>query len=55
MLVSGVKSIFKNVDVRDAWVAQSVECLTLDLVSGRDPRIMGLSPTVGSMLSVEST
>ena len=35
------------------WVAQSVEHLTLDFGSGHDPRVMGLSPTSGSMLSMK--
>ena len=33
--------------------AQSVERLTLDFSSGRDPRVVGSSPTSGSALSVE--
>ena len=36
-----------------AWVAQSVECLTLDFGSGHDPRIQGSSPKSGPALSVE--
>ena len=39
---------------RGAWVAQLVECLTLDFVSGHDPRVVGLSPAGGITLSVES-
>ena len=33
------------------WVAQSVECLTLDFSSGHghDPRVVGSSPSSGSM------
>ena len=38
---------------RGTWVAQSVECLTLDCGSGHDPRVVGSSPTLGSTLSVE--
>ena len=34
-------------------MAQLVECLTLDFGSGHDPRVMGSSPTLGSVLSVE--
>ena len=34
-------------------MAQSVKRLTLDFGSGRDPRVMGLSPTSGSALGVE--
>ena len=37
----------------DAWVAQSVDCPTLDFGSGHDPRVMGSSPTWGSVLSME--
>jgi len=38
-----------------AWVAQSIECLTLDLGSGLDITVMTSSPTVGSVLGVEPT
>lgn len=38
---------------RGAWVAQLVKCLTLDLGSSLDLKIMGSSPTLGSMM--EST
>ena len=34
-------------------VIQSVECPTLDFGSGHDPRVVGLSLELGSMLSVE--
>ena len=34
------------------WVAPSLECLTLDFGSGHHPRVMGLSPTSDSMLSL---
>ena len=36
---------------RGTWVTQSVECLTLDFSSGRDPRAVGSSPTLGSVLT----
>ena len=36
-------------------MAQSVECPTLDFGSGHDPRVVGSSPTSGSVLSVEPT
>jgi len=36
------------------WVAQSDECLTLDFRSGRDLRVVGLSPLSGSALGMES-
>jgi len=39
---------------RDAWVAQSVKHLTLDLGSGHDLRVMGSSPASGSALDGES-
>ena len=35
------------------WVAELVEHLTFDFVSGHDPRVMELSPVSGSTLSVE--
>ena len=37
-----------------AWVAQLVKHPTLNLSSGHDPRDVGLSPTSGSEMSVES-
>ena len=39
---------------RGAWVAQWVKCLTLGLGSGHDLRVVGSSPTLGSVLSGES-
>ena len=36
-----------------AWVAQSVEHLTFGFGSGHDPRVVGLSPMSGYMLSTE--
>ena len=38
-----------------AWVAQSVECPTLNFGSGHDPRVVGSSPPEGSMLTMEPT
>ena len=35
------------------WVAQSVEHPTLDFDSGHDPRVMGSSPALGPVLSME--
>ena len=43
------------VHLQGAWVAQSVECLILDFGSGHDPRIVGSSPDLGSVLSMEPT
>ena len=43
----------KNKTLRDTWVAQLVEPLTLDLGSGHGPRVTGSSPSSGSVLSVE--
>ena len=36
-----------------AWVAQSVEHLTLDFGSGHDPEVVGSSPASGPSLSME--
>ena len=44
----------QETDSWSAWVAQSVECLTLHFSSGRDPRVMRSIPVLGSILSVES-
>ena len=38
---------------RGTYVAQSVDCPTLDFGSGHDPRVVGSSPKLGSGLSVE--
>ena len=38
-----------------AWVAQLVEHPILDLSSGLDLRVVGSSPTLDSMLGIEST
>ena len=35
-------------------MAQSVKCLSPDFSSGRDLRVMGSSPKLGSMLSMDS-
>ena len=37
------------------WVAHSVECPTLGLSSDLDLRVVGSSPTSGSMLGVQPT
>lgn len=37
------------------WVAQLAECLTLDLGSLFDLRIVGLSPALGTMLGMETS
>ena len=34
-------------------MAQSVECPTLDFGSGHDPRVVELSPVLGSVLNME--
>ena len=39
--------------LRGTWVTQSVEFLTLDFGSGRDPGMVELSPASGSILSIE--
>ena len=38
---------------RFAWVAHSVECLTLDFSSGHDPMVVRLIPMSGSMFNME--
>ena len=59
--VSNVNRIYLNLclfkisklQLGAAWVAQSVECPTLDFGSGHDLKVMGLSFTSGSELSEE--
>ena len=41
--------------VGGAWVARSVKHPTLDFGSGHDLRIMGLNPTFGSALGMETS
>ena len=36
-------------------MAQSAELLTIDFSSAHDPRVVGLSPTSGAVLSVEAS
>ena len=50
----GYKASF-NVSLRDAWVAQSVKRLMLDLRSDLDLRVKSSSPELGSALGVRST
>jgi len=45
---------YKNPGERGAWLAQSVKRLTLGFGSGHDLRVVGLSLTMGSVLSGES-
>ena len=35
------------------WVAQSIEHPALDFSSGHDPRVVGSSPTLGSVVGME--
>ena len=44
----------KNLEAGGTWVAQLVECQTLDFGSGHDLGGYGMDPKVGSMLSRES-
>ena len=43
-----------NMWFRGTWVAQLLKCLALGSGSGRDLRVVRLSPELGSMLSVVS-
>ena len=45
-------SLQKN-NVQGAWVAQLVKCPNLDFGSGYDPRVVRLSPALGSALSMK--
>ena len=44
---------FWKIVERGSWVAQSVESLTLDFISGHNLMVMGLSPVSGSVWSME--
>ena len=39
--------------LRGVWVAQSVICPILDSNSGHDLRVVGIRPSMGSMLDME--
>ena len=54
IMLSGIGQIDKNKYFMGArtCVAQLVKCLAFS--SGHDPRVLGLSPTLGSLLSGES-
>ena len=43
----------EQIQAGGAWVGQSVEHQTTGFGSGHDPGVMDLSPTSGSVLSVE--
>ena len=40
-------NVIKNVNLRGAWVAQLVKCLTLDFSSGHDLTVCETEPHVG--------
>ena len=46
------KQISKK-DQRGAWLAQSVEHPALDFSSGHEPKIVGSSPALGFVLTLE--
>ena len=48
-----VNLTYLKVEGGSAWLAQSVECPTLDFGSGHDPRVVELSPVLGSVLNME--
>ena len=39
--LTGKQSLIKEKYYRGAWLARSVECLTLDFGSGHDPMVVG--------------
>ena len=51
---AGMPSPLAQKVLRGAWVAQSVEHLTLNFGSGHDRWVVGESPKAGSMLTVQS-
>ena len=48
-----VLQLLKKFNLGGAWVAQLVERQTLDISSGGDLTVMGLSPKLGSKLGME--
>ena len=54
LLTSSRFFLNNSVDLGRAWVAQLVECQTLDFSSGHDPRVVGLRPMSGSELIVQT-
>ena len=57
--LNNLKSSVLKVPNGDCWVVQSVKCLTLDLSSGLDLKVLSLGPVsgfvLGSTLGVEPT
>ena len=53
-MTGGLKDTQEFVNLWDTWVAQLVKSLTPGFGSGHDLRVMGSSPVLGSMFSVES-
>ena len=49
----GYSALKKDV-IRGTWVAQSLKCLTLDLSSGQELRVMSRSLALGPTLGVDS-
>lgn len=49
-----IRTVSKGQRARRAWVAQSVECPTLDFSSGGDLKVLGSRPMPSSALSRES-
>ena len=49
-----IRFYIKKETARGAWVVQLVKCLTPDLGTGHDLRVVRSSPNSGSMLSVEA-
>ena len=45
--MQAVTVVFKRIKHRDAWVAQSVKCPTLDFGSGHDLAVCEFEPLVG--------
>ena len=56
VLDDSAKLSTKRENLRGDWVAQSVECQSLDLCSGHDLTVCGIRPCVGSgsLLSAQS-
>ena len=51
MVIRGSIQHQRNTDSWGTWVAQGVDCPTLDFGSGHDLKVMGSSPASGSALN----
>ena len=55
MYLTDIGIVWNNAKIKEIWLAESVKCLTLDLSSGLDLRVVSSSPILGSALGMKPT